>query len=342
MWKALLRRYLKLFIAIAILIAGCERGSPIVKKTQPLMGTWVSISVYEPDIGPEKVREAIRKAFEAIEKIDSLMSAYDDQSEISRINRSGANKSLEISPDTLAVLNKSAWINKISRGAFDITIQPLIELWGFYDGGGSAIPTNEEIEEVLAFVGQNKLIIDKEYGYISKSKKDIKIDLSGIAKGFAVDAAISMLMRDDVRNALVDAGGDIYCLGSGAKNSWKVGIKHPRKNKIISTLELKNIAVATSGDYENFKTVNSQRFSHIIDPRTGYPVRNKPVSVTVLAPDCATADGLATALTVMGAEDGLALVERLDFTEAIFISQNNESLRIEVSEGLKGLYEFSE
>lgn len=327
-------RFLKIFIIIAF-ISGCGKVPPIVKKARPLMNTWVSIKIHDSSRTTDELKELIDKAFSGIERVDELMSRFKDTSELSRINKSIPDEPIKVSTLMLAAINKASKIHELTGGAFDITIAPLIELWRFHASVDHSIPPESELRESMELVGQDKLVIDTEYGYVGLAKEGMAIDLGGIAKGFAVDEAANILKRAGVRNALIDAGGDIYCLGTGpAGQPWKVGIKHPRKNKTITTLTLKNIAVATSGDYE--------QSSHIIDPKTGCPVRKIPASVTVLARDCATADGLATALAVLGPERGLSLVNRLEWVEAIIISDNEDSLSIDVSVGLKGLYEFDE
>ena len=331
-----------LFLIFGIFMSGCGHA-PIVKKTRLLMDTWVSIKAHDRFRSPKKIKELIDKAFSGMERVDELTSRFREDSEISRINRLRPDKSIKVSPQTLMAINKAGDIYKITDGAFDITVTPLVKLWGFYGNEKHAIPSEEEIREALELVGQEDMLVDKEYGYVGLSKKGAELDLSGIAKGFAVDEAVNILKREGIRNALIDAGGDIYCLGSAPDGKpWKVGVRHPRKNKIISTLELGDIAVATSGGYEKYLIIDGKRFSHIIDPRSGYPARQMPLSVTVLARDCATADGLATALSVLGPENGLLLIDELEQTEAIIISDEGSSLRIDLSEGLKGLYEFKE
>ncbi len=305
------------------------------------MGTWVSIKVCDSFRKPKQLKSVIKKAFSEIENVDRLLSRFNEKSEVSGINTLKPFETIKVSVETVTVLNKSEEINKITDGAFDVTVLPLIKLWGAYGGKNNLVPPRHEVKKALEFVGPDNLLFDKQYGNVSVLKQGVGIDLSGIAKGFAVDRAIESLRRDGIKNAMIDAGGDIYCLGSGPEGRpWQIGLKHPRENKIITTLQLRDMAVATSGDYENYILINGERFSHIIDPRTGYPVKDAPISVTVLAADCITADALATAISVMGAEKGLALVNTLEWVEAVIISEGNDSLKIDVSEGLKEIYEF--
>ena len=328
---------LLIVLVSAMSMNGCGENV-IIKKTRSLMNTWVSVKAHDPFINQKRITKAIEDAFSGIEKIDTRMSTFRRDSQISLVNKLKANELIKVSPEIIRVINKANEIHDLSDGAFDITVFPLVKLWNSY---GDRIPPRNEVAQTQALVGQEKLVIDKKYGYVGVSEEGMALDLSGIAKGFAVDEAINILKRQGVRNALIDAGGDIYCLGSGPdKRPWRVGLKHPRRDELIATLRLKDIAVATSGDYENFKIKDGKRFSHIIDPRTGYPIKDMPVSVTVLAADCVTADGLATAISVMGSEKGLELINSLDRVEGIVISEVGGSLKIDVSEGLEGLYEI--
>jgi len=326
-----------IIFACAVFVSGCGENV-IVKKTRSLMSTWVSIKAHDPFINQKRITKAIESAFLGIEKIDMLMSTFRRDSQISLVNKLKANELIKVSPEIIQVINKASEIYGLSEGAFDITVFPLVKLWNSY---GDHIPPRNEVAQTQTLVGQDKLVIDKKYGYVGVSEEGVAVDLSGIAKGFAVDEAINILKREGIRNALIDAGGDIYCLGSGPdKRPWRIGLKHPRRDELIATLRLKDIAVATSGDYEKFKIIDGKRFSHIIDPRTGYPIKDMPVSVTVLAADCTTADGLATAISVMGSEKGLELINSLERVEGIVISEVDGSLKINVSEGLEGLYEI--
>lgn len=331
---------LSVISATVLALSGCGQDE-VVEKKKMIMGTLVDIKMYDSFRSEEESKDFVDKAFLTMENIDHLMSRFRDDSEVNLINRSKVNEPIEVSGDLLSVINKADELYMITDGAFDITTAPLLRLWGFYDDGAVLVPTDEEIQKTLTLTGQGKMLIDKEYGFVGFREKGMEIDLSGIAKGFAVDQAINTLKREGVRSALVEAGGDIYCLGSAPGGKpWKVGLKHPRKNAIMTVLKLKDIAVATSGDYENFKEFGEKRFSHIINPRTGYPVRQSPISVTVLARDCTTADGLATALSVLGSKRGLSLVNQLPDVEAILVLSDKESIKIETSEGLNGLYKF--
>lgn len=301
------------------------------------MGTLVKISVADRDKSAEQIKKSVDKAFSEIENIDRLMSVYRNESEVSRINRLKQGQMIAVSDELLEVIGRSIQISRLSFGAFDLTSAPVIELWGFGRKGRiENLPSPEEIKESLSMVGYRNIIIDRRKKEIGFAQEGMKIDLGGIAKGYAVDRAIEILKKEKINNALIDAGGDVYCLGLNAKKvPWVIGIKDPRhSSRVIRTLKLRDEACATSGDYEKFFLKNGRRFSHLIDPRTGWPVQNGIISVTVLAASCLEADALATAVFVLGKKKGLKLIDSLTKTEAIVITQKEDYLTTYFSKGI--------
>ncbi|MFH1778702.1 MAG: FAD:protein FMN transferase [Candidatus Omnitrophota bacterium] len=306
------------------------------------MGTNVTISVYDLNISRSAIKKAVDEAFNEAKRIDMLMSNYRESSDISKINKLKAGEDIKVSEETMEVLRRSQEISALSKGAFDITVLPLMELWGFYSN--SSIdngPTHDELAKVLKRIGRKKITL-RPKNYVTKNVDGVKIDLGGIAKGYAVDRAIGRLKSCGIKSALVEAGGDLYCLGiKPDKNLWRIAIQHPRKKKkVIAVLEVTDCAVATSGDYENYNIIRGKRYSHIIDPRTGYPKVDVPASVTIVAKDTTTADGLATAIFVLGHEEGMNLVESLPDVEAVIISDKGGVIKSAVSLGLKDKIKF--
>ncbi|MEA3328747.1 MAG: FAD:protein FMN transferase [Candidatus Omnitrophota bacterium] len=333
-----MKKFLAVTLLTIIFLSGC--GKKDFKRTRILMGTVVEISVAEGDKKPEQIKRAVDKAFEEMDSINKLMSIYRTDSQLSEINRSGKGQMAVVSDELLEVIKKSIWISRLSSGAFDVTLGPVIELWGFGQKGRiENLPSLEQIDKALSMVGYHSIIIDDEEKKIGFAKEGMRIDLGAVAKGYAVDKAIKALKSEGINNALVNAGGDICCLGLNAKRMpWIIGIKDPRHfSRIITTLKLENKACATSGDYENFFLKDGKSFSHLIDPRTGRPVENEIVSVTVLASDCFEADGLATAVFVLGKEKGLKLINSLAGAEAIIISREDDCLTAYFSRGLEKL-----
>ncbi|MBU1486606.1 FAD:protein FMN transferase, partial [bacterium] len=298
---------------IFILLAGCSKQSPVVKQSRLLMGTVVEIKVVGKD--QAKAKEALNKAFGEIEKVNSLMSTYIEESEVSLLNREGEAK---VSKETLEVIEEALKISSLSQGAFDITVRPLINLWR-RAGKEKKLPSREEIEGALSLAGFEGIEIKEDV--VSLKSAGMEIDLGGIAKGYAVDKAIEALKDAGIENALVNAGGDIYALGlRSSKKPWTIGIRHPReKNKILATVKVTNKAVTTSGDYERYFMLGGVRYSHIISPKTGYPVSEVPMSVSIIAQNCTLADALATACFVLGPDEGIKLIESLGQVEGMII-----------------------
>ncbi|MDP1853177.1 MAG: FAD:protein FMN transferase [Candidatus Omnitrophota bacterium] len=294
---------------------GCA-VKPYHSQTRLIMGTVMEIVAQD--------EKAIEAAFKEIEHIDDLMSNYKPESEISRLNKDGQVKA---SPETLAVVKASKKLFRFSEGAFDITVGPLIKLWNVKgnmqkDASLIRIPGEGKIKEALSCVGTNFIDIDEKNSIIRLKKKSVILDLGAIAAGYAVDRAIAVLKQNGVRNALVNAGGEIYCLGKKGFSYWKVGLQNPRKKDgVADIVKLRNRAVATSGDYEQFFVYENKRYAHIIDPRTGYPVDNGIISVSVFADDCTTADALGTAIFVLGKEKGEQLAKRFKNVEVKIITK---------------------
>ena len=252
------------------------------------MGTIVEV------VSPRK--EAAQIVFTEISRIDKLLSVYNPDSEISLLNNKGK---LSVSQDTMYIIRKSKELYKATGGAFDITVEPLVRVWGF-EKHRYILPEEREITKVLRLVGSDKIILNESDNVIKFKTSGMKISLGAIAKGYAVDLAVAKLKETGIKDCLINAGGDIYCLGNNFGRPWKVAIRDPRKPGIYEVLELEDKAVATSGDYEQYFIKGSKRYAHIFDPRTGYPVDEGVCSVTVIASDCLTADALATSIFVLG------------------------------------------
>ncbi len=331
-------------IAVSLLpfLTGCRKSvtevgvngsSPLqqFKETRMQMGTLVSITVFERK--KDTAEKAIDLAFNRIAEIENLMSNYKEDSELSMINRKASAEFVPLTQDTFTVIKKAIEFSRLSRGAFDITCGPLCKLWK--DAGKSGrLPTNEELEKILNVVGYNKINLNVEkqaLSFQSTSGGGMELDVGGIAKGYAVDEAIRVLKGHGIESALVEAGGDLYAMGTkpGGKH-WLVGIQDPlhpdNAETFLGKLKIKDCAVATSGDYQRFVVINGKKYSHIVNPLTGWPVKNVP-SVTVIASDATTADALATALSVMGAKEGIELAQSIPGVEALIISLSNNQLQ---------------
>ncbi len=329
----------RIILALAAVLIGTSlgcNGSAPYKESRLIMDTIVSVKVLNGYA--RHLEAAVNMALDKMKDLEKKLNKYDRESEVSRINNMRADDRIPLGPDMAFLLNKAVELSSTTAGAFDVTISPLVDLWK-RSGENGLLPSREEIERARSNIGTEGIILDNNNN-LSMERDGIELDLSGIAKGYAVDQAISVLKANGVKSGLVEAGGDMYCFGQGPRNKkWRIGVRNPRKNSLIGVLTLRDKAVATSGDYYRFFIKDGKRYSHIIDPRTGYPVSGNPMSVTVIAPDCLTADALATAITVMGPSEGLRFAEGLNGIEAIIISQDGEELKIDLTSGAKSIYE---
>ena len=324
--------------ALCLVLCGCtpRDSEPQVRaRVETIMGTLVEIKAVVAERPAEETDRAVEAAFDAVRLVDSLMSTYNEDSELSRVNREAHKEPVQISPETTEVIARAIELSGKTDGAFDITVMPLLEIWGFAKGSEKSVPTQTLIEEKLQLVGYNLIELDRVNREIRLKAQGATISLGGIAKGYAVDAAVSSLVAAGVDSAIVNAGGDLYCLGKKTPGQgWQVGVRNPAaKNALLGHVRIADKAIATSGDYENYFMVDGVRYSHILDPRTGRPSAGGPHSVTVVADTCADADALATAVFVLGRTDGLALLEKLPGTEGFVVTGNEASLETAATSG---------
>lgn len=291
------------------------------------MGTYYRIAIESPR--SEKPFEQISDEIEALlTEINRQMSTYDPQSEISRFNRSVSLQWFPVSRNTAHLVEKSLEISRNTAGAFDITIGPLVNLWGFgSEGARQSLPTIQEIKRARIQVGFALLETRSFPPAIKKAIGELYIDLSAIAKGFAVDQISEYLSSIGMENHLVDIGGELRSRGTRADGSpWRVAIEKPQVDgrSIHRIVSLSDAAIATSGDYRNFFEVDGVRYSHEIDPITAWPITHALASVTVLAEDCTMADAWSTALMILGPDEGyeMAIEEQL---AALFIVTSGEA-----------------
>jgi thiamine biosynthesis lipoprotein len=267
----------------------------------------------------------MEEAFSEFERIDRLLSGYDESSEVSRINREAYLAEVQADGEVFRLLEKSLEISRLSDGAFDVTIGPVMKLWKFDEGG--VVPTEEAIAAVLPQVGFDRVAVNTERRTVRFLSAGVEIDMGGIGKGYAVDLAVARLQEMGIDNAIVDAGGDLKLLGRRpGKDFWRIGVRHPREaSRMLVTLDLAETAVVTSGDYERFFIDKERRYHHLLDPSTGYPA-SVCQSVTVIAPDAVDADAYATAVFVLGPEKGLALLRTLPGVEGIVVDSDGKVL----------------
>jgi len=310
-----------IFYLLILILTGCGQV-PSVKETRILMDTFCEISCYEDS--KDKSIAAIGAAFKEMERIEKVFSKFNKNSEVSNINRLAGLEKVAASEEVFKLTEKSVYYSRISDGAFDITVAPLMEIWGFVRRHKS-IPDKETIENALEGVGYKNIELDPKKLSVKFLNKKTKIDFGGIAKGYAVDRAKDVLVSRGIKNGLVNLGGNIFALGSAPGNkAWKIGVEDPRnKGKLLRSFELTNRAMSTSGNYERFFEIGGKRYSHIINPLTGEPCQGI-ISVTVAADSAEQADGLSTAIFVMGEEKGLNLAKSIKGIKVLILKEDGK------------------
>lgn len=316
-----------LALVLALFLVACDTQQKSPTFSGQVMGTSYSVQLVDvpAQLDEDNLNHSIAAA---LNSVDAAMSTYKPESEVSRFNRAPPDASIEVSAATLHVVQLALAIHKQSQGAFDISVAPLVDLWGF--GAGmrelKQLPDTEAIQQALQKVGVDAIKVHSAPPALSKSKP-LQIDLSAIAKGYAVDRVAELLEKQGINNYLVEVGGELRGRGYNAKGQiWRVGIETPMlaRGNAFTAIPLDDMAVATSGDYRNYVMLAGKRYSHTIDPRTGMPVAHNVASVTVVHASAAAADAWATALDVLGVADGLRLAEHLGLAAYIIVRDGEQ------------------
>ncbi len=308
-----------------------HREALMPPRTAKVMGTLVMITLWGHD--RRAARSATASVFAEFERIEQLMGTWHQDSAVSRINTAAGKRAVSIDAETFHVLQSATKIANKTQGAFDITVGGFRGLWKFDQDRDGSIPPTVRVIDRLKLVNYRFLLLQPTANTAKLQKRGARITLGGIAKGYAVDRAVEILRKRGFRSFLLQAGGDLYASGRKGSVPWRVGIRDPRgpPDSYFAATQLEDRTFSTSGDYERAVVKAGIRYHHILDPHTGYPA-TKSRSVTVMAKSAMIADAYSTALFVLGAQKGLALVERLPEIEAIFVDDNN---KVHVSAGLK-------
>jgi thiamine biosynthesis lipoprotein len=308
-----------------------QRLVSVESPNRIVMNTIAKVTAVAAD--KKTAQSSIDAAFKEIYRLEKLMNRYDPNSQLSRVNQLAAKEPVKIDKNLFDIIERSIYYSKITDGAFDITVGPLVDLWKKCAEANS-MPTEKQLAEVKKRIGCDKLVLDTNDFSVRFTTEGISLDLGAIAKGFAADKAVEEMKKCGAVGGLVDIGGQIGCFGTTEKNGkWIVGIRNPVKsenNQIAAKLALSDMAVSTSGNYERFYKIGGRRFSHIFNPTTEKSV-DLLVSVTIITANGTQADALSTAVSVMGAQKGLELIEKIDSTEAILIGADNKNTLIKSS-----------
>lgn len=284
-------------------------------------------SSFEIAIISENETEALHfidTAYNEVVRIENLISSWKESSQTFLINKNAGIQPVVVTEELFNLIRRAIKISKLTNGAFDITYASMDNLWKF-DGTINSLPDSVLVKNAAAKINYQRIALDEQNHTVFLMDKGMKIGFGAIGKGYAANKVRNKLIQMGVKNGMINAGGDLIAWGRGIGNEkWKVGVADPNKEKeFISWLEINDMAVVTSGNYEKFIEINGIKYSHIIDPRSGYPVLGLK-SVTIICPDAELADALATAVFVLGEKEGLELINQLNAIECILINNKNE------------------
>ena len=344
--------FLPLAVFFTLGITGCQAQQPNVPAIQAntiesialkgqTMGTTYYIRYY-PEVQTPVQDELVLGLKELLQQITDQMSTYEPGSQISRFNQSRVvGKPFAVDQQVLDVISAAQRISNQSGGGLDVTVAPLVDLWGFGPAArGKTIPSEQEVQKVLLSTGMDKLLMTPQ-GLI-KQMPELSVDLSAIAKGYGVDAVGRYLESLGIKNYLVEIGGEIRVRGRAGDRLWRVGIQAPNDDfsvQVQSVIELTDISMATSGDYHNYYDEQGVRYAHTIDPRTGSPLRTPITSISVLLPECMEADGWTTGLMVLGPEKAITLADELEMAVYMLV-KTDQGLEVRQSKAFTRILEL--
>jgi len=285
------------------------------------MGTLVRMVLYTTD--PARAQKAATAAFDRLEELEEILSDYRDESELNRLTREVAGRPQAVSPELFEVLEQAQRFSQLSGGAFDITIGPLARLWR-EARRAKRLPDAAQLAQATAAVGWRNLELDPQNRTVMLKRADMKLDLGGIGKGYAADQALAVVRAYGVQTSLIAAGGDIRVSGlPPGRNGWRIDIENPdpKGKKPLCNVQLRDAAISTSGDTQQFLETGGERYSHIVSPVSGWGLKDA-ASTTVIARDGIAADALATALSVMPVEQGIKLVESVEGASAFLVRRS--------------------
>jgi len=288
---------------------------PIVERTQLMMDTYWTIKIP----GGKNRIPVINKVFKRLRDIDEKFNISDPQGQIYQFNQ--FNKPIT-DPEIIAVIKRAREVNVMSGGAFDITVGPLLDAFGFFSRQ-YRVPSQHEIDSLLKHVGMKYLLIQDDR--VSKLDPQVGIDLGGIAKSYAISEAVRVIRANGVKNAMVDGGGDLFAMGLYAGKPWIVGVRHPRKEALLGKFAVTDMAVFSSGDYERYFIEKGIRYHHILNPKTGYPVRGV-FGTTVIYGNLEKIGGLSSSLFILGAKKGIEFIDTIPGAAAILVDDKQKVL----------------
>lgn len=312
----------KFFIGLFLITGGLVQAQQTFHKTVKLMGSRFDITVVAED--QREADSFLEMAISEISRIEKLISSWDPDSQTSAINREAGVREVQVDRELFDLIERALKISKLTDGAFDISYASMDKIWKF-DGSMIEKPSEEAIKRSVEKIGYKNILLNREKSTVFLTKEGMKMGFGAIGKGYAADKTKALLMKNGVKAGIINASGDMNTWGKQPDGkSWMVAITNPlNKEKAFSWLPIDNSAIVTSGNYEKFVRFDKLRYSHIIDPRTGYPTTGI-ISASVLSPSAEIADALATAVFVMGVEVGLDFINQLKGVECILVDENNK------------------
>ena len=332
MTRKIITIIMSLFLVIGV--TGCDKeietvASEPISRLELFMGTAIKVTLYNG--GSEEILD---KVFNRILEIENLVSINKENTELTNLNENAGIKPVKLSETSYDIIKKGIHYSQISQGGYDVTIGPLVKLWSI--GLPEAkVPNKDEIEETIKNIDYSKVIMNDETKEVFLEESNMMLDLGSIAKGYVADEVASILKEENVDQAIIDLGGNIYALGlKNGDTNWKIGIQNPfdSRGEVVGVLEVSDKSVVTSGIYERFIEKDGVKYHHILNPKTGYPFETSIAGVSIVSDKSIDADALSTLVFTKGVEEGLEFVESLENIDAIFITNDKQ---VYTTSGLK-------
>ncbi|WP_246599386.1 FAD:protein FMN transferase [Clostridium lacusfryxellense] len=322
-------------MSVSIFLVSCKDNTKPVEKDTYLMGTIIQLKVYG-----KNAEKAANESIKRINNIESKMSVNIGTSEISKLNAKAGVSGEKLSSDTYGVIEESVKYSKLTGGALDASIEPIVKLWGI-GTEKERLPSKTEINEKLKLVDYRDIIFDKKNSNVKIRRANQAIDLGAIAKGYTADEIKKVLIDNKISSALINLGGNVFALGNKPDGtSWNIGIQNPlsSRGEYLGTIKVTNKSVVTSGNYERFFIKDGVRYHHIFNPKTGYPAEQGLISTTIISDKSIDGDALSTSTYILGLDKGLKLVESIKGVEAIFITKDK---KIYTTPGLNDTFDLT-
>ncbi|WP_066895920.1 FAD:protein FMN transferase [Clostridium nigeriense] len=320
------------------ILAGCSKDNKVkepLSKSEVLMGTVVTVTLY--DSNDEKILD---KVFDKVKDLEKTLSINENGTLVDEVNAEAGVKPVKVDEDTYAIVKKGIEYSNLSHGLFDISVGPIVKLWNI--GLPEAkVPTQEEINEKLPFIGYKDIELNENDKTIFLKRPGMMIDLGGIAKGYTADVISNILTEEGVKSAIINLGGNVFTHGKKVNgDDWKIGIQNPFSDRgaIVGTLTTSNKSVVTSGIYERYIEKDGVKYHHILSPKTGYPYENEIAGITIVSDTSADGDALSTSVFAMGVEEGMKFVNSIDGIDAIFVTKDN---KVYITDGIRSIFQLS-